>query len=60
MMQIQILTRYSPAKGQRLDPGSVIEVESEIALDLIQRGIALPVKTQAEHAVGTGQTVGGS
>ena len=59
-MQIRILTRYSPAKGQRLDPGSVVEVESEIALDMIQRGIAAPVKTQAEHAVAPGQTVGGS
>jgi len=59
-MQIRILTRYSPAKGQRLDPGSVVEVEAEIAADLIQRGIALPVQTQAEHAVAPGQTVGGS
>ena len=58
-MQIRILTRYSPAKGQRLEPGSVVEVESEIALDLIQRGIALPVKAQAEHAVAPGQTLGG-
>ena len=59
-MQIRILTRYSPAKGTRLDPGSVVEVESEIALDLIKRGIAAPVKTKAEHAVAPGQTVGGS
>lgn len=59
-MWIAMLTRYSPAKGQRLDPGSVVEVENEIALDLIQRGIAAPVKTRAEHAVGPGQTVGGS
>ena len=59
MMWITMLTRYSPTKGQRLDPGSVVEVESEIALDLIQRGIALPVKSQAEHAVGPGQALGG-
>lgn len=55
MMQIRFLTRYSPFKGQRYDPGAVIEVEAEIAADLIQRGIALPVSTQAEHAVGPGQ-----
>lgn len=59
-MQIRILTRYSPAKGQRLDPGSVVEVDNEIALDLIQRGIAAPVPTKAKHAVAPGQTVGGS
>lgn len=60
MMQIRFLTRYSPAKGQRFEAGAVVEVESEIALDLIQRGIALPVQTQAEHAVAPGQTNRGS
>ena len=60
MMQIRFLTRYSPAKGQRFEAGAEIEVDSEIALDMIQRGIAAPVPTKAEHAVAPGQTVGGS
>lgn len=55
MMQIRFLTRYSPAKGQRIEAGTVVEIEPEVAADLIQRGIALPVLTQAEHAVAPGQ-----
>lgn len=60
MMQIRFLTRYSPVKGQRFEAGAVVEVEAEIAADLIQRGIALPVQPPVEHAVAPGQTVGGS
>lgn len=59
-MQIMFITRYSPAKGQRFEPGSIAEVENEIALDLIQRGVAKAVRIEAEHAVAPGQTVGGS
>ena len=59
-MQIMFITRYSPAKGQRFEPGNIVEVEDEIALDMIQRGVAKPVRIEAEHAVAPGQTVGGS
>ena len=59
-MQIMFITRYSPAKGQRFEPGTIVEVENEIALDMIQRGVAKPVRIEAEHAVAPGQTVGGS
>lgn len=59
-MLIRFTTRWSPVKGQRFDVGAVVEVEPEVAADLIQRGVALPVQTQAEHAVAPGQTVGGS
>ena len=51
MMWITILTRYSPAKGQHLEPGMLVEVQNEVALDLIRRGVATPVRTQAERAV---------
>ena len=54
-MMIRFATRWSPVKGQRFDVGAVVEVEPEVAADLIQRGIALPVQTQAEHAVAPGQ-----
>jgi hypothetical protein len=54
-MLILFKTWYSPIKGQRMEPGSVVDVANEIALDLIQRGIATPVRIQAEHAVGPGQ-----
>lgn len=43
-MRVMMLTRYSPVRGQRLEPGSLVEVEDEVAVDLIQRGLAAPVK----------------
>ena len=58
-MQIFFLTRYSPAKGQRFEPGTIVDVDNEIALDMIRRGIAKAVRIEAEHAVAPGQTVGG-
>lgn len=57
-MEIKFLTRYSPVRGQRLEPGSVVDVEPEIAVDLINRGVAAPVRRQAEHAVTAGQEHG--
>lgn len=60
MMQIRFTTSYSPVKGQRFEAGAVVEVDAEIAADLIQRGVALPVQAQAERAVAPGQTIGGS
>lgn len=59
-MLITMLTRYSPIKGQQLQAGAVVEVQDEIALDMIQRGVAVPMRTQAEHAVAPGQTNRGS
>lgn len=59
MMQIRFLTRYSPVKGQRFEVGAVVDIEDEIAVDLINRNIATPVRTQAEHAVAPGQTLRG-
>lgn len=51
-MRVVMLTRYSPVKGQRLEPGSRVEVEDEVAVDLIQRGLAAPVRTDPpERAV---------
>lgn len=50
-----MLTRYSPNKGERLQPGAIVDVEPEVAADLIQRGIAAPVRVHAEHAVAAGQ-----
>ena len=58
-MQIMFITRYSPAKGQRFEPGTIVDVDNEIALDMIRRGIAKAVRIEAEHAVAPGQTVGG-
>lgn len=57
-MQIKFLIRYSPVRGQRLEPGSVVDVEPEVAADLIQHGVAAPVRRQAEHAVAAGQEHG--
>lgn len=59
-MQIMFVTRYSPAKGQRFEPGTIVDVDNEIALDMIQRGVAKAVRIEAEHAIAPGQTVGGS
>ena len=55
-MMITMLTRYSPAKGKQMEAGTIVEVENEIALDMIQRGVAKAVRIEAEHAVGPGQT----
>lgn len=54
-MKIRMLTRYSPKRGQRLEPGAVVDVEPEVAADLIQRGLAAPVAVEVEQAVGPGQ-----
>lgn len=54
-MRIVMLTRYSPVKGQRLEPGAVVDVEDEVAVDMIQRGLAEPVTPRVERAVGPGQ-----
>ena len=59
MMQIRFLTRYSPSKGQRFEAGTVVDIDDEIAVDLINRNIATPVRSQTEHAVAPGQTMGG-
>lgn len=59
MMWITMLTRYSPIKGERLEAGAVVEVADEIAVDLIQRGVAAPVRSKVKHAVAPGQTAGG-
>lgn len=58
-MQIMFITRYSPAKGQRFESGTIVEVDNETAVDLIQRGLAKAVRIEAEHAVAPGQTAGG-
>lgn len=55
-MQVKMLTRYSPVKGQKLPAGAVIEVQDEIALDLIQQRLAEPVRIEPERAVGPGQS----
>ncbi|MBK8211564.1 MAG: hypothetical protein IPK78_18060 [Rhodospirillales bacterium] len=56
-MQVVMLTRYSPAKGQRLERGAVVDLEDEVAIDMIQRGLAEPVAPKIERAVGAGQKV---
>lgn len=56
-MQVMMLTRYSPVKGTRLERGAVVEVEDEVAVDLIQRGLAEPVAPRMERAVTAGQRV---
>lgn len=54
-MRIRMLTRYSPRRGERLEAGAVVDVEPEVAADLIQRGLAAPVATEVERAVAPGQ-----
>lgn len=55
-MKVIMLTKYSPARGQRLlQAGQVIDVEDDVALDLVRRGIAQPVRTAVERAVGPAQ-----
>lgn len=55
MMRIRMLARLSLVRGKRLEPGEEIEVGEEIAVDLINRRLAEPVRTPAEHAVAPGQ-----
>jgi hypothetical protein len=50
-MRIRITQRLSLVKGKRLEPGDVVDVGEEIAVDLIERGLAEPVKAQPERAV---------
>jgi hypothetical protein len=54
-MRIVMLTRYSPEKGKTLHSGAVVDVPDEVAIDMVQRGLASVVKTQPERAVGPGQ-----
>jgi hypothetical protein len=55
-MKIQMLTKWSPAKGRMLQVGQVVDdIPNEVAVDLIERGLAKPIKTEAEQAVGPGQ-----
>lgn len=55
-MKVMMLTKYSPTKGRMLQVGQVIDdLPDEVAADLIQRGLARPVKTEAERATGPGQ-----
>lgn len=57
-MMVLMLTRYSPTKGQRLERGAVVEVPDEVAVDLVGRGLAEPVRLEPERAVGPGQKDG--
>ena len=50
-MRIVFLQRYSPAKGRVLPAGYVDEAPDEVAIDLIQRGIAAPAQPVVERAV---------
>lgn len=52
-MKIRILRRLSLVKGQRLEAGEETEIGEEIAIDLIQRGLAEPVRSEPERAVTT-------
>ena len=54
-MRIIMLTKWSPVRGQMLQAGQIVEVEPEVAADMIQRGLAQPVKLQVERAVGPAQ-----
>ena len=56
-MQIRMLVQYRPVTGQWLEAGAVVEMDDATAVDLIQRRLAEPVRTAAEHAVGPGQAV---
>lgn len=56
-MKIIMLTQWSPAKGKRLAPGELVDVPDEVAVDMIERGIAAPARVQVERAVGPAQTL---
>ena len=58
-MKVIMLTKWSPARGQKLlQAGQVVDVDDEVALDMIQRGIAQPARTVVERAVGPAQMTG--
>lgn len=48
-MTVMMLTRWSPYKGKMFAVGQVVEVEPEVAADLIQRGIAQAVRLETER-----------
>lgn len=50
-----MLTKWSPYKGKMFQAGQIVEVEPEVAADLIGRGIAKAVRLETERAVGPGQ-----
>jgi len=55
-MVVMMLTKYSPSKGRMLQAGQVInDLPDEVAADLVQRGLAKPVRLEPERAVGAGQ-----
>lgn len=55
-MKVIMLTKYSPQKGRMLQAGQVIDdLPDEVAADLVQRGLAKPVRIDAERATGHGQ-----
>lgn len=58
-MYVMMLTKYSPSKGRMLQAGQVVDVPDEVAVDLVQRGMAKQVKLEAERAVGPGQVTHG-
>ena len=50
-MRVIMLTKFSPVKGRMLKAGEVIDdVPDEVALDLIQRGLAMRAEEQPEKA----------
>ena len=58
-MVVMMLTKYSPSKGRMLQAGQVInDLPDEVAADLIQRGLAKPVRLAPERATGPGQVTG--
>mgnify|MGYP001170134491 CR=1 FL=1 len=54
-MKVIMLTKYSPIRGRMLQAGQVIDVPDEVALDLVQRGLAQALKRGPERATGPGQ-----
>jgi hypothetical protein len=55
-MRIQMLKIWSPGKGRMLQAGQIVDdIPDEVAVDLITRGLAKPVKTEAERAISPGQ-----
>ena len=57
-MRIQMLTKWSPARGRMLQAGMIVDdIPDEVAIDLVQRGLAVPVKVQPERAVTGAQVV---
>lgn len=54
-MHVMFTVRYSPTKGKRFEAGTIVDIDDETAIDLINRNIATPVRLEAEHAVAPGQ-----